>query len=153
MRDLFRGYYRPTQEEFDQLWSQGLVALDANVLLNLYRYSPTARHDLIQVLTDYADRLWLPLQAAGEYQKNRLKVMFDQFETYREFRNSAEQAQKNLTAFVKTIPRHPTIDAIDVQSRIEDLSLLSLIMLRNSSRANMDSPWTMPAALIRFKIN
>ena len=121
MRDLFRGYYRPTQEEFDQLWSEGLVALDANVLLNLYRYSPSARQDLIQVLTDYADRLWLPLQAAGEYQKNRLKVIFDQFETYREFRNSAEQAEKNLTSFVKTIPRHPTIDAIDVQSRIEDL--------------------------------
>lgn len=121
MRDLFRGYYRPTQEEFDQLWTEGLIALDANVLLNLYRYSPSARQDLIQVLIDYSDRIWLPFQAASEYQRNRLKVMFEQFETYKKFRRSAEDAKRDLTNFVETIPRHPTIDANEVQSRIDNL--------------------------------
>jgi hypothetical protein len=121
MRDLFRGYYKPTQEEFDQLWSDGLVVLDANVLLNLYRYSTSARQDLIQVLTDYSDRLWLPFQAASEYQNNRLKVMFEQFETYKKFRKSAEEAKKDLTTFVERIPRHPTIDSNEIQTRIDDL--------------------------------
>ena len=38
MKKLFPGYFRPNETEIKQVWSEGLIALDANVL-NLYRYS------------------------------------------------------------------------------------------------------------------
>jgi hypothetical protein len=38
MHRLLRGYYQPTQEEFDELWEKYIFAFDTNILLNVYRY-------------------------------------------------------------------------------------------------------------------
>lgn len=38
MKSKFRGYYKPTDEEFDTLWKNAVFVFDTNVLLNLYRY-------------------------------------------------------------------------------------------------------------------
>ena len=43
MRKTFPGYYRPTEAEFRRLWDKCIFVLDANVLLNLYRYSEETR--------------------------------------------------------------------------------------------------------------
>jgi hypothetical protein len=67
MRKGFSGYYRPDEKEFSVLWKKCLFILDANVLLNLYRYPKKARRDLVKVLTLVNDRLWIPHQAALEY--------------------------------------------------------------------------------------
>ncbi len=40
MRDLFPGYYRPTEEEFAKMWQEGIFVFDANVLLNIYYNGP-----------------------------------------------------------------------------------------------------------------
>jgi len=61
MRETFRGYYRPTDDEFSQLWEKCVVILDTNVLLNLYRYPSEARDDLLKVFQQISDRLWIPL--------------------------------------------------------------------------------------------
>lgn len=37
MRDLFPGYYRPTEAEFKKMWDEGIVSVDANLLLHIYR--------------------------------------------------------------------------------------------------------------------
>ena len=37
MRDLFRGYYKPTSEEFAQIWKKCVFSFDANVLLHKLR--------------------------------------------------------------------------------------------------------------------
>ena len=36
--------------------------IDANVLLNLYRYNESPRDDLLEVLQKVGDRLWVPHQ-------------------------------------------------------------------------------------------
>ena len=38
--------------------------LDANVLLNLYRYPEPARKDLFKVLNKIKERIWVPYHAA-----------------------------------------------------------------------------------------
>jgi hypothetical protein len=43
MRDLFPGFYRPSEEEFHRVWQEGIFVLDTNVLLNLYRYPEEAQ--------------------------------------------------------------------------------------------------------------
>jgi hypothetical protein len=50
MREKFSGYYRPTQEEFDKLWQEAILSVDANILLNIYRYSPETRARLFEVI-------------------------------------------------------------------------------------------------------
>jgi hypothetical protein len=65
MRNIFPGYYRPTDEEFYKMWQECIFVFDANVLLNLYRYSPDTRDELLDVLERLKDRIWIPHQAMG----------------------------------------------------------------------------------------
>ncbi len=80
MRDLFPEYYRPTDHEFRSLWSSATVVLDASVLLDLYEYSETTIAETFTVLQKLADsnRLWLPHQAALEYQRGRPAAIVSQ---------------------------------------------------------------------------
>jgi hypothetical protein len=75
MRKMFPGHYRPSEPEFRKLWDKCLFVLDANVLLNLYRYSGETRKKLLDIMGRIESRLWVPHQAALEYQRNRLEVI------------------------------------------------------------------------------
>ena|SRR5215211_2530267 len=37
LRDAFSGRYRPTQDDFERLWGEGLIVPDTDVLFGLYR--------------------------------------------------------------------------------------------------------------------
>ena len=36
MKRDFHGFYKPTSDEFDAIWNDSIIVVDANVLLNLY---------------------------------------------------------------------------------------------------------------------
>lgn len=69
--DDFGAFRTPTTGDFTDVLTGGLVAPDANVLLNLYRYTEQARADLLQVLGALGDRLWVPHQVLVEFWPNR----------------------------------------------------------------------------------
>ena len=46
----FPGFYRPSDEDFTLLWTEGYLILDASVLLAFYRYSEDTREELFRVL-------------------------------------------------------------------------------------------------------
>lgn len=71
MRQRFRHYYRPTDDEFKQLWGACIFSPDANTLLNVYRYDHRARTEFLGVLRELEDRLWVTHQAADEFYRNR----------------------------------------------------------------------------------
>lgn len=98
--DAFPGYRLPVDAEIDRALKSALVAVDANVLLNLYRYNEDTTKDLLGVFKMIGDRLWVPHQAIREFWRNRMGVL-----TSRE--TAASQA---LAAFAKQ--RRATEDAI-----------------------------------------
>ncbi|OMB89900.1 hypothetical protein A5746_21680 [Mycolicibacterium conceptionense] len=71
LADGFLAYLVPSQQEYSSALQTAIVALDANVLLNAYRYHPTAREDLFTILEALGDRLFIPHQSASEYWTNR----------------------------------------------------------------------------------
>src|ERR1051326_1722089 len=103
MRELFPGYFRPTTEEFKALWASCLFAVDANVLLNLYRYSQATRQELEKALATVQDCLFIPHQAAREFLRNRLSVTAGQAEEY----TKAVQTLRNLKDVLSNTKRHP----------------------------------------------
>ena len=74
MKNLLPEYFEPTDEEIKQVWQNGTIVLDANVLLNLFRYSAKSREELIKILEHYKDRLWIPYQIAFEFLENSISV-------------------------------------------------------------------------------
>jgi predicted nucleic acid-binding protein len=55
----------------DAALREAVVAIDANVLLNLYRYRAQTSRDLIKVLESLGDRLVVPHQALPEFWRHR----------------------------------------------------------------------------------
>jgi hypothetical protein len=78
MRDLFPGYYQPTEQEFDELWKECIFSFDTNVLLNIYRYSPQTRERLFDILEKLQERIWVTHQVGYEFHKNRLTTISQQ---------------------------------------------------------------------------
>lgn len=119
MKSTFSEYYRLSEDEIKALWDDCLFIVDANVLLNLYRYPEGPRGELVNTLTQVRDRIWMPFQAAFEYQKNRLVVVAEQkkaFDTIHSKLQSYINDIKNLFT-----ARHPLIEP---GSLVDDLEKL-----------------------------
>lgn len=113
MRDQFVGYYRPSEDELREMWKDCLIVLDSSVLLNIYRYPEAARNDLLEVLENVVDRLWIPHQVALEFQENRLKVISKQhkmFDTVKKIIDNGYKQLRNDLENLNLIKRHSIID-------------------------------------------
>jgi hypothetical protein len=124
MKDLFKMYYVPDQKEFEQLWSECIFIFDANVLLNLYRYSNKTTEIFQDIIKKLSKRIWIPHQVALEYQANRVSVIYEQQEAYNRVRQGITKASSDLFVRLedelKSYKRsHPVIDVSTITSRID----------------------------------
>lgn len=122
MRKKFPGYYHPTDDEFSKLWEECVFVLDANVLLNLYRYTPETRDELLGILKDYSDRLWLPYQAALEYHQNRLTVIQQLSESYSSMQKLLTDSQNKIETDLQSLVgrgRHPFVTSSNLMDKIK----------------------------------
>ena len=78
MQDLFPGYFKDSDSDLKKIWNECLFVFDANILLNLYRYSDSTRDEFINLLKKLNSRIWLPNRSAEEYLNNRLTVIDQQ---------------------------------------------------------------------------
>jgi predicted nucleic acid-binding protein len=120
MKEMFRGYYRPTDEEFKKLWDDCLFVLDTNVLLNFYRYSEKTSKDFFSILEKISDRVWVPYQVAYEYHKNRLEEISNKKRSYRDLCKIIEDTQKKLVVEIKKYERHPYIEISSLENKVDD---------------------------------
>ena len=122
MRDTFFAYYRPSDRELSELWANCTFVLDANVLLNLYRYPQAAREDLLRILERISDRLWVPHQAALEYQENRLAVIAKQLARYGQVKRILQNVSGTLNEELNHLQlskRHTLIDPDSLLQPVE----------------------------------
>ena len=119
MRKTFPGYYRPNNDDFSNLWNNCIFVFDASVLLNIYRYTPATRDGFIDILDKISDRLWIPHQAALEYQKNRLDVINQQLSAYEKIQKSLDSNKTKILNDLKTFSRHPYIIVDQLSENIE----------------------------------
>lgn len=96
MKDLFPGHFKESDENIREVWETSLFVFDANILLNLYRYSDTTRNEFLRILDKVKDRAWLPHRAAEEYLDNRLSVIDQQERSYDDTVKSIESLKRDL---------------------------------------------------------
>lgn len=111
MREHFAGYYQPSAAELSDLWTKGIVAIDANALLNLYRYTKATRIEFLKVLGGLAPRVWLPYQAGLEFHRRRLDVIEDQAGAYDALLVGFRNAHSAVSEPVNRYRRHPRLSA------------------------------------------
>lgn len=121
MRSRFPGYYRRTDKELSRIWEDGIFVLDANVLLNLYRYSEGTREELLGVLCRIKDRLWVPRQVADEFHSNRQSVIEVQRSAYSAVQRSLSEARKEIEQKLGEMHTDPGIvEAKDLRKQVEE---------------------------------
>ncbi|MEH2158470.1 PIN-like domain-containing protein, partial [Nostoc sp.] len=124
MRDLFPGYYQPTEEEFAELWKECIFSFDTNVLLHIYRYSPKTRERLFDILQKLQKRIWITHHVGCEYHKNRLDVISQQLKAYDKIGKVLEDNLKiekigSLKKDLEIYKKHPLIDVKEIILTIE----------------------------------
>lgn len=105
MKQLFPGHFKESEESLKAVWQDCIFVFDANILLNLYRYSDSARDEFLNLIEKNQDRVWLPHRAAEEYLNNRLAVIGQQEKSYDETVSSI----KSLKASLDNARQHPFV--------------------------------------------
>ena len=120
MKDLFRGYYAPTPEDLDQMWNEGLIVLDTNALLNLFRYSKSTRDEFFMVLHQVAEQLWIPHQVGLEFQRRRLDVIEDQTKAYDDLDKAISDGKSGVIQSLNKFRFHPLLNKTAITEILDE---------------------------------
>ncbi|WP_327073829.1 PIN domain-containing protein [Kitasatospora purpeofusca] len=96
----FDAYRTPVNADYASVLTKGLVAFDANVLLNLYRYTQNARSDLLRALEALDSSLFVPHQVLVEFWRNRETTLRESGSTGAK---AVEEMNGHLTAATQTL--------------------------------------------------
>ncbi|HBM90613.1 MAG TPA: hypothetical protein DD400_01860 [Rhodospirillaceae bacterium] len=96
MKHLFPGHFKDNETDLKRAWKNSLFVFDANILLNLYRYSDETRKEFLRILDKIKDRVWLPNRAVEEYLSSRVDVITKQEKAYNDTIASIEGLKSNL---------------------------------------------------------
>ncbi len=116
MKNLFPGHFKESDKRLREVWDTSLFVFDANILLNLYRYSDTTRKEFLRILYKIKDRAWLPHRAAEEFLNNRLSVIDQQERSYDDTAKSIELLKQDL----ENARQHPFVSK-DVMKRVSSV--------------------------------
>ena len=111
MKTKFSWYFRPSDEEIDKIWNEGILTVDANVLLDLYRYHERTRNSLITSLQKFKGRLWLSHQACEEFIRNRAKVIISSEKTFKQANEEIDKLRSNYESTISQLKGNRIIPA------------------------------------------
>lgn len=120
MRQAFPEHFVGEPERQQKLWADCIFVLDTNVLLDLYRFSDSAREALFKVMESLGERLWIPYQVAAEYFDNRLTVIEAQSKAYAESISGLKQAKEKFNSG----SRHPFVSEVVFDQFIASYDLM-----------------------------
>lgn len=122
------------------LWANGLLILDTNALLNLFRYSQRAREDFLKALIAKTDSLWIPHQVGTEFHRRRIGVINEQSKAFGEIEKALEKVRGQVDNAFNTYTRHPSLEISPLQAEFGEAVTAIVAKLhtaREDHRTNM----------------
>lgn len=107
MKNKFFGYIPYDEKTNKELWDNATFVFDANIFLNLYRYSNETKNQVIDCLEKISGRVWIPYQTGKEFFANRVKTILAQEKVYTDLEKSLSMKDKIYS--IEAI-RHTTLD-------------------------------------------
>jgi PIN like domain len=157
MKNKLSEYYKLKDEDLMKHWQEDVFSLDANVLLNLYRYTPATRDAFFSLLDRIKERVWISYQAAFEYQRNRLVVISKQHEAYTEIRLLLENKKNEIENKLNEYKRHPYLQTEELKKQIQSAfdaigKDISNLEMRHPDYLQDDPIWVKLSDLLDGKI-
>jgi hypothetical protein len=95
--DGFEGHRVLTDVDVERALTTALVSVDANLLLNLYRYNAQTADDLLAIFEKLGDRLAVPHQAVREFHRNRLAAIGNPEGAAQELQGALEKNRRSTS--------------------------------------------------------
>jgi hypothetical protein len=121
MKNEFKAFYSPTEEDFSNLWEKAYFVFDTSILLDLYRYQESTTDQLMNVLEHLKDKIHIPYHVAIEYQRNRINVIADQNNKFSDVKNIVEKGIKSITTGIESLSLEKRHSMIEPNNFIEEL--------------------------------
>jgi hypothetical protein len=122
VRGEFFEYYRPTDAEFDAMWADAYIVIDTNVLLSLFRFKHSTSMEVLNVLEQLAEKLWMPFQIGHEFHENRFNVISAAEQAYSKIDQALDKGLSDALTHLRKLEGdyriHPVLS---VAERIEAL--------------------------------
>lgn len=116
MRSIFPEFFPLAPADLDRIWAVGLIVVDTNVLLRLYRFPEATAVELIGTLERFGNRIWIPHQVAWEYNRRRSAKIKEAEKHYQslvaEFTKAASTVRAKLSE-TQDYGIHPNVDLSD----------------------------------------
>lgn len=122
MKNKFNWYFSVPNDEVSNIWKTGVLTVDANVLLDLYRYHERTRNSLLDSLEKFEGKLWLSRQAAEEFFRNRTKVIVSSEKTFKQAKDEVEKLRSNFESAVSQLRGNRIIPADVADSLLKDVT-------------------------------
>lgn len=123
MKEHFYEFYKLPEEKIEDIWANGILVVDTNVLLDLYRLEEASRKDLKKSIDYFKERVWLPYQVGLEFHRNRESVIKElggsKYEEFKKVLN--ETTIPKALASLNSFKRHPCIDYLYIEKAFEKL--------------------------------
>lgn len=132
LTDGFDHHYRPEKTRVLAAFETGLIVLDTNVLLNVLRYSPAAREELVGVFETISDRCFIPHQVALEYNRNRVGVVAARHKELLDAAAEIGSIRGKVQAVVNNLRNRRTLAAEDI-GQLEESANTFFSTLENAS--------------------
>lgn len=137
MKNKFPWYFSPSEKEINDIWSIGCLTVDANVLLDLYRYNPRTREDIISALASFKGERWLTYQTAEEFLRNRKKVIVEANSDYENCRKQVDEIKKKSDDAASKISSYrliPNSIGENLKNKIDALIEESISEIENAEK-------------------
>lgn len=92
----FVGYRKQTRDPLVEALRSAVVAVDTNVLLDLYRYRPQTAHDLIAALEGVGGRLVVPHQVLAEFWRKHSQSQVTPGGAMKPLRDAVQKTSRSL---------------------------------------------------------
>ncbi|MGR3895519.1 PIN-like domain-containing protein [Pseudomonas sp. 1176_21] len=122
MKSEFKWYFKPDADEIERIWKDGILTVDANVLLDLYRYHERTRNSLLESMQNFEGELWLSRQASEEFFRNRNKVIVSSSKTFKEAKDEIEKLRNSIESTVSQLKGNRIIPADVADKMLEEIS-------------------------------
>ena len=119
MKNTFFEYYPTNKDAIDEIWNNCIFSYDANVLLNLYRYSTTTRKAFFEIIKALNDNTILPYHSGYEYHKNRRKVIKSQKMAYDKIEEIINSSKNKFITELNTYRKHCLIETKEIIDPVE----------------------------------
>lgn len=121
--DEFVGFRIPSSDELNTALREAVVAIDANVLLGLYRFLPQTANDLMKILERFEDRLIVPHQALREFWRHRQRAAGSPEAATQVAGTAVGKAAASVTQALETWSKQVGLDASERSALLERVTV------------------------------